>query len=277
MGTSNWQNIPFCVEALMRIAPNKVLDVGVGFGRWGIIVREFCDVWYGRVLPHEWKVVVEGVEAFQPAISDYHAAFYNRIHMGDFADVIPSLPTDWNVIILGDVLEHFSRARAESVLRWTVEASEYVLINIPLGHDWPQSEIYGNPYEQHLSEWSPQDFTPFGLVRQASFLDYIGRPFGSFVLSHNDPKDLRTQLFSCYTQGDVALNHPVTGLTHQAGGCDADAVLLRLHECEQQLAALRNSLTWRLGHAIARRLPGKTIRRLARWTRRVGARHLSTR
>ena len=29
------------------VAP--VLDVGVGFGRWGIIVREFCDVWFARV------------------------------------------------------------------------------------------------------------------------------------------------------------------------------------------------------------------------------------
>src|SRR5262249_26837941 len=36
VGSSNWQQIPFAVEALLELAPLRVLDLGVGFGRWGV-------------------------------------------------------------------------------------------------------------------------------------------------------------------------------------------------------------------------------------------------
>lgn len=100
MGTSNWQHIPFCVEVLMRIEPRRVLDVGVGFGRWGIIVREFCDVWFGRVLPEQWSVYVEGIEAFAPSISSYHSSFYNKIWVGDAVEVFSRIDKSWDVVIL---------------------------------------------------------------------------------------------------------------------------------------------------------------------------------
>ena len=35
MGTSNWENIPYCIVIIRKVNPRKVLDVGVGFGRWG--------------------------------------------------------------------------------------------------------------------------------------------------------------------------------------------------------------------------------------------------
>lgn len=34
MGTSNWQNLSYCVELIRKEAPSSVLDIGVGFGRW---------------------------------------------------------------------------------------------------------------------------------------------------------------------------------------------------------------------------------------------------
>ena len=37
-----------------------------------------------------------------------------------------------------------------------------------------------------------------------------------------------------------------------------------LATCRAEIAALRSSRTWRVGHAIARRLPGYLLRRLAR-------------
>jgi len=178
--------------------------VGIGFGRWGMVVREFCDVWYGRVFPKDWQVVIEGVEAFEPNIASYHSAFYNKIHIGDFAELLPSLGQAWNIIIFGDVLEHFDKQRALELLSWAVDCSDYVLVNVPLGAEWPQAEIYLNPFERHRSEWSSNDFRAFGLQRQALFQDYMDRPFGSFVLSRHDPQGLATQLFSRHTRVNEA-------------------------------------------------------------------------
>ena len=109
MGTSNWQNIPFNIEILMKIEPKRVLDVGVGFGRWGMIIREFCDVWFGRIMEPEWRVHLEGIEAFEQNITSYHKSFYNHIHIGDAREIIYRLESSWDLIIFGDVLEHFER------------------------------------------------------------------------------------------------------------------------------------------------------------------------
>lgn len=44
MGTSNWQHISDCIEIIRDINPKTILDVGTGFGRWGILSREFLEV-----------------------------------------------------------------------------------------------------------------------------------------------------------------------------------------------------------------------------------------
>jgi hypothetical protein len=196
MGTSNWQNISFCVDALMKIEPRRVLDIGVGFGRWGMLVREFCEVWYDRVRSQDWVIHVEGIEGFEANVADYHRHFYNRLHVGDARDVIPTLSGGWDAVIFGDVLEHFDREEGERLLRWAVDQSAYVLVNIPLGSEWPQEEKYENPFERHLSEWEATDFAAFPLRRQAMFRDFMDRLFGAFILSRDDPKRLAASLFS---------------------------------------------------------------------------------
>ena len=196
MGTSNWQQIPFCVEVLMKISPSSVLDIGVGFGRWGIITREFCDVWASRVFKEDWKVRVEGIEAFPRNVAAYHASFYDKIHIGDAVDLLPTLPGPWSVVIFGDVLEHFTKEKAVELLTIALNRSDYVLVNIPIGHGWEQGEAYGNKYERHLSEWWPDEFKAFNLVLYTMLKNYSGQPHGSFVLSRNDPRNLRAGLFT---------------------------------------------------------------------------------
>src|SRR3954447_7863014 len=113
----------------MKIAPSRVLDIGVGFGRWGIITREFCDVWFGRVFKDNWQVHLEGIEGFEKSITDYHRQFYNKIHIGDAAELIPQLDGPWSVTIYGDVLEHFTREKASELLNASLDKSDYVLVN----------------------------------------------------------------------------------------------------------------------------------------------------
>jgi len=47
MPTSNWQNISYNIDLIRKIKPQSILDVGVGFGRWGILLREFLELWEG--------------------------------------------------------------------------------------------------------------------------------------------------------------------------------------------------------------------------------------
>lgn len=238
MGTSNWQQIPFCIDALMRIAPSSVLDIGVGFGRWGIISREFCDVWFGRVMQDQWSVRVEGIEGFERSIRDYHRAFYSRIHVGDAAGLIPTLPGPWSVTIYGDVLEHFTKERGVELLRFSLEHSDYVLVNIPLGEEFEQGDAYGNEFERHLSTWNREEFNAFGLVRSVVYLDFQGRPYASFVLSRKDPRNLRAQLFSRWAHYP---DHPLVAPELSKKDGALTEALRRLDEQAHELGYIKKS------------------------------------
>jgi hypothetical protein len=288
MGTSNWQNIPFCIEALMKIAPTRVLDIGVGYGRWGMIVREFCDIWYGRVFRADWTVQIEGVEGFAPNIGDYHNVFYNKIHIGDFRKVVATLSGKWSVVIFGDVLEHFEKSEANDLLAWALQQSDYVIVNIPLGAEWPQENLYDNPYERHLSTWMPEDFLPFSVRRQAFFKDYIDRPFGSFILSLTDPRNLLQQLFSRNTANANQLTSPngvelSLATAHLLEEVRALASELRVIKGSRSYRAVRYLKRSRLGGILQRAVQliwpdqGGLVRSLVRFRPRAALHSVGTR
>lgn len=254
MGTSNWQQIPFCIEALMKIAPERVLDVGVGFGRWGMIVREFCDVWYSRIFKDDWKVHVEGIEAFPRSLSAYHREFYNTIHTGDAARILPTLPGPWSVVIFGDVLEHFTKDQARRLLEHCLNSSDYVLINIPLGEDHEQGAAYGNEYERHLSSWDVADFRGPTLVRHVELQDYIGRPYGSFVLSRTDPKNLRAGLFAPVS---IYNDLPQPGAERD----ELDRLLDRAGDQAFELAFIKNTRPYKAARTLRRSGVGRALAR----------------
>ncbi|MDQ0917615.1 hypothetical protein [Paenibacillus sp. V4I5] len=185
MGTSNWQNVSYCIEMIRRIKPESILDVGVGFGRWGIICREFLDVWNGKVERGTWDTRIEGIEAFSANIDEYHKNFYTKIWEIDASDYFSSCKEKYNLIIFGDVLEHFYKDEGNKLLNMALEMSDYVMINIPLGENWEQGDLYGNKYEEHKSEWYVEDFEKYPIIRKRLFRDYIGREFATILLSKN--------------------------------------------------------------------------------------------
>lgn len=263
----------------MKVSPARVLDVGVGFGRWGMIVREFCDVWAGRVQPPEWQVHIEGIEGFAENIRDYHLVFYNQIHREDARQALPEqFRSRWDVVIFGDVLEHFHKDEGLYFLRAARAAADYVLVNIPLGSDWPQGEMYQNPFERHLSEWLAADFEAEGLIRAALFEDYLGRPFGSFVLSNEDPKNLALSMFSRNTHlgASQTSNAPPAFVTEAQ-----QQLLAQAERNTRELHRIKNTVTWRTYEAIDRSPAGKPLRKIMqfvaapirnRWAEKGGVR-----
>ena len=183
MGTSNWQNISFCVDLLRRIRPKKILDVGIGFGRWGMLCREYLDVWEGRVFPTEWEVEIVGIEGYQKNIQPYHSVFYSRVINSEALEFLSKTPERFDLIILGDVLEHFSKEQGQKVLELCLLKSQFVLVIVPLGNNWQQGSSYGNAYERHQSVWTAKELRTYSCVVKKKFRDYLLRPYGVFVLS----------------------------------------------------------------------------------------------
>ncbi|MBL8027676.1 MAG: class I SAM-dependent methyltransferase [Fibrobacteres bacterium] len=188
MGTSNWQHISKSVEIIRQIGPKKVLDVGVGFGRWGMICREFLDVWENRVKMDQWETEIDGVEIFEANIASYHNLFYSKIHIGDAVDYVDKTDKHYDLIILGDMVEHLEKTRAYQFIECCLDKTDFVLLNIPIGQNWDQAEAYDNPHERHLSNWTIKDFNKFKPLKIFKFRDYIYRSHVVMILSRKHSK-----------------------------------------------------------------------------------------
>ena len=158
--------------------PTSVLDVGTGFGRWGLLCREFLDAWEGREARALWRVRIDGIEAFPSCLTPVHGYIYDQVHVGDAVDLLPTLGT-YDVVYLGDVVEHQTKTRAWSLIEAAVRhAKQAAIVTIPIGENWPQEVgADGNWYHAHRSTWTLEDFDRFpGATRQA-FSDYHGRMY----------------------------------------------------------------------------------------------------
>ncbi len=183
MPTSTFMHIPALAYFLGQVMPTSILDVGLGNGKLGFIARDLLDVMKGeRYRKEEWQIRIDGIEVFDDYIQDHQRAIYNDIYIGDAFEVIDTLGS-YDLIILGDVLEHFEKDRALQFLaKCFAHANENLILCIPLGEGWTQPEVYGNSYEEHLSFWTADDFKP--MARERSFFHFPNRgDYGCFLLN----------------------------------------------------------------------------------------------
>ncbi len=183
MGTSNWQNISYVIELIRAINPTKILDFGIGFGRWGILCREFLEVWDEGNYTGKWSRQIDGIEVFPGYIKPYHSHFYDNIFITEGYEWLKKCNDNYNLIICGDVIEHFEKNLAIEIIDLSLKMSDYVLINLPIGDNWEQLESNGNKYEEHKSVWHISDFRNYKYKVVKTFQDYTGRKFCVILVS----------------------------------------------------------------------------------------------
>ncbi|MBN8586243.1 MAG: class I SAM-dependent methyltransferase [Ignavibacteria bacterium] len=185
MGTSNWQNISYNIELIRKLDPQSILDVGAGFGRWGILFREFLEIWDGARYGGNWQRKIDAVEIYPGYIKDYHHYFYNNIFIEDAASFIESTRNRYDLINFGDVIEHLDKPAGIKMLEDALTKSRYVLVNVPIGKFWPQEGTPDNPFEAHRSIWYNNDFTKYKYYKIKTFYDAESREFSVVLISNS--------------------------------------------------------------------------------------------
>jgi hypothetical protein len=180
------------VELIRRINPSSILDIGAGFGRWGILGREFLEIWDSGNYSDKWNVRIDAVEIFEEYLKPYHSYFYDNVFTEDAVRFIKDCKEKYDLIICGDVIEHFERETADKFIEDCLKKCSYLMINIPTGKNWEQGEINGNKFEIHRSTWRNADFRKYPHIKIKKFRDYISRKF-SVVLISNDKIDLKSE------------------------------------------------------------------------------------
>jgi len=91
----------------------------------------------------------------------------------------------YDLVLLIDVIEHFERDEGESLVREALRVGKAALISTPKRF-FPQTDVFGNPYEIHRSFWTVSDLKRFGNT-------YVPRArlYTICVISANHPDLLR--------------------------------------------------------------------------------------
>jgi 2-polyprenyl-3-methyl-5-hydroxy-6-metoxy-1,4-benzoquinol methylase len=135
------------MDLIISVKPFSVLDVGSGFGKYGVLCREYLELWDGR---EEYKFLrrIDGVEVFENYITPLHKYIYNNMYTENIINLVNNLDYSYDLVLLIDVLEHFSK-------------EEGILVSTPKKPS-PQQDVFGNAFEIHKSLWKKEELSTLG-------------------------------------------------------------------------------------------------------------------
>lgn len=157
------------VQSLIRQKPKSVLDLGIGFGCGGVLVRQWLDL---GVRP--WKTHLVGVEAW----SDYRNPvwdLYNVVYVQTIEQFLAARSELFECVLLCDVIEHFEKEAGRRTLKdvQACVAPDGCLLVATPAQFFPQGACYNNEWERHRSLWTEADFTALGFsVQRTGQPDY---------------------------------------------------------------------------------------------------------
>lgn len=149
------------MDAVILLNPQSVLDIGVGFGKYGVLCREYLELWDGREDYHHFTRQIDGIEAFEDYLTPLHRYIYNQVHIGEAQSVIKTLDTNYDLVLLIDVLEHLSESQGRALMKYILAHHRGVLISTPK-HMHQQGTSFQNPFETHIAEWSLKKLRDLG-------------------------------------------------------------------------------------------------------------------
>jgi len=162
MPSSRPNAIPTTVHVVRQLDPASILDVGVGFGKWGLLFREYTDIRASETDSHRyqkaaWKIRIDGIEGFPRYLTPVHEYVYDRVHVGLVQDLVDGLE-EYDVVHVGDMIEHLPKAQGMQILEKLLQRARKALIVSTPKYDTHQADSVANELERHRSVWTKADF-----------------------------------------------------------------------------------------------------------------------
>ena len=163
MPSSTYKIINQTVENVLKINPSSILDIGIGFGKYGFLCREYLECWNDRTFPNQWKVKIDGIEIFQKyADLSHNKNIYDNIFVNNVMEILSELPK-YDLLIAMDVIEHLPKKDGEALLFLMAHrAQKAVMINVPTGNWLNNKVVSNNPHEAHQAIWIEEDLEKYG-------------------------------------------------------------------------------------------------------------------
>jgi hypothetical protein len=129
-----------------RAQPRSILDVGPGWGKAGVLLREYVGV-----PPIER---VDAVELWRPYVTLRLRALYDDVFICDVRDLSDEQLGSYDLVLMADVLEHLGKLEGLALLE---RIPGHVVVCTP--REFFQNPEAGEiPPEEHRSLWTREDF-----------------------------------------------------------------------------------------------------------------------
>lgn len=140
---------------------SSCLDVGACDGKWSDLLGDY--------------LTMDAVEIYAPNVQKHKLIQkYKNIFITDIRSFKYS---HYDLIILGDVLEHMTVEDAQKVLDYAWDRCDDLIVAVP--YQWVNRSHYGNPWEVHVQD----DLTPENVLERYPKLKpaFISERYGYYT------------------------------------------------------------------------------------------------
>jgi len=163
MPLSKYDSIPVVMDIVDEEKPRTVLDIGIGMGLWGAILRGNLDWADERYIKDEYQEqwrTIDGIEIFEGYHNPIWDYCYDTIKIGNVVDLITEVPqSEYTLILMADILEHLNDEDKKFVISEACKKTGlYTIVVSPTEFHQNNAFLEINPHEKHLSVVGPEDF-----------------------------------------------------------------------------------------------------------------------
>jgi hypothetical protein len=149
--------LDYVLESLLEQRHSElktVVDLGVGAGKVGRIVRAACP-----------SVQLVGYEIDQSYLERFSKEYkvYDTIVCDSAMALLDDPEFKCDLVCLGDVIEHLRKSDGVDLLNFLVYRTKFIYVQFPEKYIQNPSDVEGHFYEAHISVWSLADFTNFSV------------------------------------------------------------------------------------------------------------------
>lgn len=142
-GGSNVTAIPAVMETLIQLNPRSVIDIGAGLGKYGVLCKEYLDLYLLDYLDPD------------PLKNDWIFEIYDHRNFEKIQDFI--FATDYDVALLIAVMCKFTKEEGYEMLAKIRTHCKHIVLTI-------EKEQHGGQ-----TQWTPEDFPKSVLLKELPY------------------------------------------------------------------------------------------------------------
>ena len=161
MPTSSPDQINEILQLVLRLKPESILDIGVGFGKYGFLCREYLDNGFGAEGAGSNRKRIDGIEINDKYITSLQKQIYDNLHIGQAKDILPKLDKYYDVILLVNVLEYLPKEEGLELIKLCRDRGRNVIVSTLRKPADEFTGLYGHEYAGIKSIWNEKDFDSY--------------------------------------------------------------------------------------------------------------------